>query len=642
MLPELGLYALILALLLAGLQASIPLIGALKNSPSLMQCAKPLCLGQCAFIGFSAIILMHALISNDFSVLYVAENSNTHLALIFRISAFWGAHEGSMLLWVLILSGWSMLVIFFSPHLPPIFTARVLSVLGMISVGFLAFILFTSNPFMRAFNPVPIDGNDLNPLLQDIGLAVHPPILYMGYVGFAVPFAFAIAALIEGRAEHAWFCIVKRWTMAAWCLLTLGIILGSMWSYRVLGWGGWWAWDPVENASFMPWLCATALIHALIVSERSGKMKAWSILLALLCFSLSLLGTFLVRSGILSSVHAFAQDPSRGAYMLIFLALVVGGSLTLFIIRAPRLSQIAQLKLLSKESLLLSNNVILMVMMLTLLMGTLYPLFIDAFTLGKISVGPAYFNTVFIPLAIPLILLLGLSAVVSWRHLPMKAYLRALSPILMLCLMSAICLWFWFGQGHRLAIIGVVGGLWVILLSLKPLWHQISITGTTMPNRRLLSMLIAHSGVGVLIIAISLNMSFSSEKMLILTPGQPVKIGQDTYTLTAENTDKGQNYLAETVTITLSHQAQQPRPIIAAKKRFNVSGYVTSIAGIQSFLLHDSYISLGDKVNKHGAWSMRIYHNAFVKWIWLGGFLIILGGMVSLFTRIQRRREHGS
>ena len=633
MLPELGLYALILAFMLSVLQAIIPMWGSFYRNKQMMRLARPLSIGQFCFVLISFSVLMYAFIVNDFSVQYVAENSNTHLPLIFRVAALWGAHEGSMLLWVMILSFWTILVAICAKKVPLNVLAEVLAVLGMISSGFLLFILCTSNPFSRLLNPMPIQGRDLNPLLQDIGLASHPPILYMGYVGFAVAFAFAISALVNGKVDKKWIQFTRPFVVAAWCFLTAGIILGSMWSYRVLGWGGWWAWDPVENASFMPWLCGTALIHALIVSEKTHNFSGWTVLLAIFTFSLSLFGTFLVRSGILSSVHTFAQDPERGAYMLGFLALVVGASLTLYVARAHKLSASSQFSLLSKETLLLSNNIILVVMLLTLLIGTLYPLFIDALHAGKISVGPAYFNTVFIPLSIPLVLFLGLATAIDWKSMRFKTLAAKCIVVFILCIVACIGLWFVFANGHHLALIGVVSGIWIILMSIKALFVRSKKTGINAKDTRFLGMITAHIGVGLLVIAISLNMSLSLEKEVILSPGEEVKLGDYRLQMAQEVNRIGPNYKAQEVNFKLFDDNRYITTLSPQKRFFNASGYALSKAAIKPFWLNDVYLALGSKLNTHGAWSMRLYDKPFVRWIWAGGLLMILGGLLTLINR---------
>ncbi|MFA7541700.1 MAG: heme lyase CcmF/NrfE family subunit, partial [Lysobacterales bacterium] len=539
MIPEIGQFALILGLLLAMVQA-VPLLGHALDKPVWRAVARPAAVGQFLFLAVAFAILTWAFMVQDFSVLYVALNSNLDLPWYYRFSAVWGAHEGSLLLWALMLAAWTLAVAAFSKHLPERFAANVLAVMGLVSIGFIGFMLFTSNPFDRVL-PAPIDGNDLNPLLQDFGLIVHPPMLYLGYVGFAVAFAFAIAALLEGRMEREWVRWARPWTNAAWAFLTLGIALGSWWAYYELGWGGWWFWDPVENASFMPWLVGTALIHSQAVTEKRGSFMAWTLLLSIAAFSLSLLGAFLVRSGVLTSVHAFAADPERGLYILMFLGIAIGGSLLLYAVRAPRMVMGEPFAAASRETLLLLNNMFLTVACAMVLIGTLAPLALDAVTGDKISVGPPYFGLLFVLLTIPLIVLLPFGPLTRWRAEQWWRPVRALVPAAVAALATAAVLWLWLDLPFK-AVAGILGGVWVILGTLIFLWRWRR-DGRRL-NRETVGMVLGHIGVGVFVIGVLVTEATSIERDVALSPGESIEIAGYQFRFDGSDHRSGPNFEA--------------------------------------------------------------------------------------------------
>lgn len=643
MLPEFGHYALILALCVAILQSVIPLLGASTNPPRIawMQFAKPAAFAQFFLLSFSFFCLAYAFVSNDFSVAYVAQNSNTQLPAIYRFCAVWGAHEGSLLLWVLLLSVWMAAVSVFSRSLPLKMLARVLAILAMISVGFLLFMLTTSDPFARLLVDTPLNGRDLNPILQDPGLVSHPPMLYMGYVGFSVAFAFAIAALIGGHLDATWARWSRPWTLVAWCFLTIGIVLGSWWAYRELGWGGWWFWDPVENASFLPWLMGTALIHSLIVTEKRNIFKAWTALLAIAAFSLSLLGTFLVRSGVLVSVHTFAVDPQRGAFMLGFLFVVVGGSLSLYAWRAHKIRSLAQFCVESRETLLLSNNIILLVTMLTVLLGTLYPLIIDALGLGKLSVGAPYFNSVFVPLMLPFIFLLAIGPYFYWQNTSVLQLIQKLRyPLLFAVCATFFLLWLFATQITFLVVLGLGLALWVIVATAKHLFHwQVGI----LPRFKKLSasqygMVIAHLGVAVTVIGIVLTTAYTQEREVRLAPGEQVQVAAYQFKFLQEKNLQGPNYNGTAADILVTKNNHEVALLQPEKRLYTVQQMATSKAAIAAGLFRDLYVALGEPIGAQ-AWSVRIYTKPFVRWIWWGGFLMMMGGIVALCDKRYRRRQ---
>lgn len=644
MFPEFGHFALILALCLALIQASLPLLGAIKNKPSLIALAKPAAFGQLFFLSLSIGCLMYAFASNDFSVRYVAENSNSHLPLLYRLAAVWGAHEGSLLLWVVILGAWTGAVAFFSRNLPEAATAQILAVLGMISVGFLLFLLTTSNPFARLLITIPVDGNDLNPLLQDPGLAIHPPILYMGYVGFAVVFAFAITALMNGRLDSNWTRWARPWTLAAWCFLTLGITLGSWWAYRVLGWGGWWFWDPVENASFLPWLVGTALIHSLAVTEKRGAFKGWTLLLAICAFALSLMGTFLVRSGILTSVHAFANDPTRGIFMLKFLFLVIGSSLLLYAWRAPKIySNNQPFAVISKETLLLSNNAILLVCMATILLGTLYPLLLDALDLGKISVGSPYFNSIFVPLFGLLVIFMGIGPQCQWQQTDSRKLSQQLRYALLSSIGLAVMLPFIFASEFKLsAAIGLALASWIILTLVFGTYRRLKLYPTLRQGMWQLSMhyygmIFAHLGIAVCVIGIALTTAYHVERDLQMGMGESVTVGPYAFRFEGVQNLRGPNYTGTSGQFSVSQQGKEVNKLQAQKRLYNVQQTMMTEAAIDVGLWRDLYIALGEPL-ADGAWAVRIYYKPFVRWIWLGGLLMMFGGILAALDRRYRHK----
>ena len=632
MIPELGHFSLILALALALVQGTLPIAGAVRGQPGLVALARPAAQGQFLFVVFAFGCLAWSFYSNDFSVLNVASNSNSGLPAAYRIAATWGSHEGSLLLWVLMLTVWMTAVTVFSRSLPEDMVARILGVMGLISAGFLSFLLFTSNPFDRLLPPAA-DGRDLNPLLQDPGMVFHPPMLYMGYVGFSVTFAFAIAALLDGRLDASWARWSRPWTTAAWIFLTLGIALGSFWAYYELGWGGWWFWDPVENASFMPWLIGTALIHSLAVTEKRGAFKSWTVLLAILAFSLSLLGTFLVRSGVLTSVHAFATDPKRGVFILAFLALVIGGSLALYALRAGKVPAGARFELLSRESMLLANSVLLLVACAAVLIGTLYPLFLDALGLGKISVGPPYFESVFAPLMAPAVLLAGIGPLIAWRRGDAALSARRLRWVAIVALVGALFLPLAFGRWALLTSFGLLLGLWILGGSLAALFLRIK-SGAKIQSA-FCGMLLAHAGIGVFVLAVTLVKSYETERDLRLAPGESVALGGYAFRFDGVKEVAGPNYAAARATVIVTRDGAEVARLAPEKRVYNVQRNPMTEASIDYGAARHLYVSLGDDVG-NGAWTLRIQIKPFIGWIWGGCLLMALGGMLAAADRRYR------
>jgi len=641
MIVELGHFALILAFMLALALVVIPLGGVLSGRRAWMALARPLASGQFVLLLLSAAALEHALLTDDFSVAYVASNSNSQLPALYKFSAFWGAHEGSLLLWLLLLAGWSFAVAHFSRRLPLDMVARVLTVMGTIATGFHLFLLTTSNPFARLLPIPPAEGRDLNPLLQDPGLVIHPPMLYMGYVGFSVTFAFAIAALTSGRLDAAWARWSRPWTAVAWLFLTLGITLGSWWAYYELGWGGWWFWDPVENASFMPWLIGTALIHSLAATEKRGVFKSWTVLLAIFAFSLSLLGTFLVRSGVLTSVHAFAVDPQRGMFILLFLLLVIGGSLTLYAVRAPTVASQARFEPWSRESFLLLNNLLLTVACASVLIGTLYPLAYEALNAGrKISVGPPYFNAMFIPLMGLLILFMGAGPLLRWRATDRSELLRRLLWMALIALPLALLLPWLLVRAliPSTAIAALLAG-WIgvgLLLDLIIKGRQLRAQGGL---RRLpishWGMVAAHLGVAVTALGIALVSHHSSERDLRLKPGESAELAGHRFQFKGVSELAGPNYLASHGEVEVS-RAGHPIATLTPQKRFyQARGNSMTEAAIDPGFTRDLYIALGEPL-ENGAWALRIQYKAYVRWIWLGGLLMVTGALLTLCDRRYR------
>ncbi|RRV12983.1 heme lyase CcmF/NrfE family subunit [Stutzerimonas xanthomarina] len=639
MIPELGHLAMILALCLAVVQATLPLIGAWRGDRQWMGLAQPAAWGQFAFLGFSFACLTYAFMVDDFSVAYVAHNSNSSLPWYYKFSAVWGAHEGSLLLWAFILAGWTFAVAIFSRQLPEDMLARVLGVMGLISIGFLLFLIVTSNPFERLLPQVPMDGRDLNPLLQDFGLIVHPPMLYMGYVGFSVAFAFAIAALLGGRLDAAWARWSRPWTLVAWAFLGLGIALGSWWAYYELGWGGWWFWDPVENASFMPWLVGTALIHSLAVTEKRGVFKSWTVLLAIAAFSLSLLGTFLVRSGVLTSVHAFATDPERGVFILVFLLMVVGGSLTLFAMRAPVVKSQVGFGLWSRETLLLVNNLLLVVATAMILLGTLYPLLLDALSGAKLSVGPPYFNAMFVPLIGALMLTLGVGILVRWKDTPLKWLLGMLTPVLITSVVLGGLGSLLFGDFNWAVLAVSLLAAWVVIAGIRDLLDKTRHKGLFKGMRSLApsywGMHLAHLGLAVCAIGVVLTSHQSAERDLRLAPGESLSLGGYEFVFDGAVHHEGPNFTSDKATIRVLDGDKQIATLHPEKRLYTVQQMPMTEAGIDAGFTRDLYVALGEPLGD-GAWAVRVHIKPFVRWIWLGALMMGLGGVLAASDRRYR------
>ncbi|WP_159015977.1 heme lyase CcmF/NrfE family subunit [Cognatiluteimonas profundi] len=638
MLPELGQFALILALLVAALQAVLPLAGAQRGIAAWMAVARPAAFAQLALVASAFAILTHAFVTQDFSVRYVAVNSNSLLPMVYRYTAVWGAHEGSLLMWALILSLWTAAVALFSRRLPQAVIARVLGVMGTIAFGFLAFLIFTSNPFSRLL-PAALEGQDLNPLLQDPGMIIHPPMLYLGYVGFCVPFAFAIAALLDGKIDARWLRWVRPWTNVAWAFLTVGIALGSWWAYYELGWGGWWFWDPVENASFMPWLVGTALLHSQAVTEKRGTFRGWTLLLAIAAFSLSLLGTFLVRSGVLTSVHAFAADPTRGLFILVFLGLVVGGSLLLYALRSPddvdgdAAQRFAPA---SRETLLLANNLLLTSACAMVLLGTLYPLLADALDLGKISVGPPYFALLFVLLMAPLVLLLPFGPLTRWQREQASRPIAMLLPWAGLALGIGVAAFFTAPQGAWKVAAGVAGSAWVVLGTMRFLWTRLRGKGVAF-TPEMMGMTLAHVGVAVFLVGALLTEGLSRQRELALAPGQTVTLGSHAFRFQGVIRSPGPNYLSDLGTVQVSRNGVALADMHPEKRTYASGGQVMTEAAIAPGMTRDLYVALGEPLGG-GSWAVRVHVKPFVRWIWLGAVLMAMGGLVAATDRRFRSR----
>lgn len=637
MIPELGHLALILALCLAVAQAGFGLIGPWRKQLIWMSVVRPAAVAQAGFVILAFAALAYAFLTNDFSVQYVAENSNTALPWPYRITAVWGAHEGSLLLWVTVLGIWTIAVARFSRHLPIELVSRVLGVLGVISIGFLLFMLFTSDPFTRLLPPVA-QGRDLNPILQDPAMAIHPPMLYTGYVGFSVAFAFAVAALLGGRMDAAWARWSRPWTLVAWLFLTFGITLGSWWSYYELGWGGWWFWDPVENASFMPWLVGTALVHSLVVTEKRGAFKSWTALLAIAAFSLSLLGTFLVRSGVLISVHAFATDPRRGIFILGMIAVFVGVALTLYAWRSPALSTGGGFKPFSRETLLLLNNIFLVVAAGAVLLGTLYPLVLDALGLGKLSVGPPYFKAVFVPIMLPFLILIGIGPYVRWKRGDSRDTVRAirLSAIAAL-LIGVVCVAVAGSQASLMLAVGVLLGVWAALSALQePLQRLLARRHgrhVTLP-RAVIGMSLAHFGAGLLVLGITVTSTLGVEQDQVMSPGSSASVAGYLFKFDGVHTVQGPNYSADQGSFEVMHDGEVVTTMLPEKRQFTTT--VTTEAAIDPGLFRDLYVALGNPL-ENGTWSVRLQYKPMVRFIWLGGLFMMLGGMLAASDRRYRR-----
>ncbi len=641
--PELGLFALILATCLALLQSVVPLVGSYTGRLRWMSAGRSLATGQFIFTLLSFSCLVYAFLTDDFSVKYVASNSNSLLPSIYKFTATWGGHEGSLLLWILTLTGWGQVVALRSDKLPPELGARVLSVLGMVSVGFLLFILVTSNPFERLL-PFPVqDGNDLNPLLQDLGMIIHPPMLYMGYVGFAVAFAFAIAALMGGQLDSAWSRWARPWTTVAWCFLTAGIALGSWWAYYELGWGGWWFWDPVENASLMPWLSGTALIHSLAVTEKRGLFKSWTLLLAIATFSLSLFGTFLVRSGVLTSVHAFASDPERGLFILAYLVLVVGASLTLFAFKAPEIRSKITFSLLSRETLILVNNVLLVTSCATVLLGTMFPLLVDALDLGMISVGPPYFNTLFVPMAMMLAFALGIGMMLNWKKGTVSWLVQQLRWIFLASVIGGVAFGFMYGDKFVISealAIGLV--IWVVLAILKDMYNKTRNASNLFAGLKKLKpsyygMQLAHFGIAVTFVGAAMSTGYSLQKDIRMNPGDTVELGEYAFRFDGVKEIQGANYMANAGIISIFKDQKKVTVLYPEKRVYKVKGMPMTEAGIDGGFTRDLYVALGEPLGE-GSWAVRLHIKPFVRFLWLGAMFMALGGLLAVSDKRYRVR----
>ena len=640
MIPEIGQFALIISLCIALTQSLVPLAGAALGLQRWIALAVPAALAQLLFVAIAYACLTWAFLHHDFSVLYVAQNSNSGLPLIYRISGVWGSHEGSLLLWSLVLALWTGAVAVFTPSVPRVMRARVLAVLGLVSCGFLLFIIATSNPFERLL-PAALEGRDLNPLLQDIGLAIHPPMLYMGYVGFSVAFAFAVAALLGGEVSRDWVRWSRPWTHVAWAFLTIGIALGSWWAYYELGWGGWWFWDPVENASFMPWLVGTALMHSLAITEKRGTFKAWTALLAIFAFALSLLGTFLVRSGVLTSVHAFASDPSRGVFILGFLVVVVGGSLTLYAWRAPLLKSAASTRLFSRDGALLLNNAFLAVVTAAILLGTLYPIAIDAMG-GKISVGPPYFNLMFISLTAPLGVLIGIGMLIRWKQDSWQRLWSRLKLPAIIALAPGLALALTLPHWEWGAYLGIAMALWITATAAIAVYERFR-------NRSLMSalrstpagfygMLLGHLGIAVFIIGVSLTSLYTVEKDLRMAPGDTYTVEGYEFTFHGVRDFNVDNYVATRGGFSVNATERDYQTEMFPEKRiYPVQNNPMTEAAIDAGLTRDLFIALGEPLDQQGAWAVRIYYKPFIRWIWLGAIIMSLGGLFAACDRRYRR-----
>ena len=641
MIAELGNYALALSLAIAVLLAIFPLWGAEKGNVQFMALARPMTYGLFLILSVSFGALFYVFAINDFSVQYVVNNSNTTLPIYYRLSAVWGSHEGSLLLWIWLLSLWSAAVALFSKRLPQEAVARVLGIMGIISIGFLLFVLFTSNPFTRTFPDFPVDGKELNPLLQDIGLIFHPPLLYMGYVGFSVAFAFSIASLMTGKLDTAWARWSRPWTMAAWVFLTLGIVLGSWWAYYELGWGGWWFWDPVENASFMPWLAGTALLHSLAVTEKRGSFKAWTVLLAILAFSLCLLGTFLVRSGILVSVHAFASDPTRGLYVLAYLIVVIGGSLTLYAYKGSQIRSRDNAERYSRESLLLLNNILLMTALCVVLLGTLLPLVHKQLGLGSISIGAPFFDQMFLIIMTPFALLLGIGPLVKWRRDQFSAIRTPVIASVIIMLIAGFALPYLLQDKLTVsAVLGTMMTVIIVLLSLYEMHQRATYRdtfwrGITKLSRSHWGMILAHLGVAMTVWGIAFSQNYSIERDVRMNVGDTVQIAGYDFTFKGISDANGPNYVGGKAQIDISRDGKHETILYAEKRLYTVSKMPMTEAAIDWGFSRDLYAALGEKLDNN-AWALRLYYKPFIRWIWLGGLFMALGGVLCMFDRRYR------
>ena len=647
MIPEIGHFALVLALVVAVIQGSLPMLGAARGRTAWMRVAEPAALLQLLFVLIAFLALTQAYVVSDFTVWNVVENSHSAKPLLYKITGVWGNHEGSMLLWVLILTVYGAAVAVFGGNLPDRLRARVLAVQAWISIGFLAFSLFTSNPFARV-SPPPLDGNDLNPLLQDPGLAFHPPMLYLGYVGLSMAFSFAVAALIEGRVDAAWGRWVRPWTLLAWCFLTGGIALGSWWAYYELGWGGWWFWDPVENVSLMPWLLGTALLHSAVVVEKREALKAWTVLLAILAFGFSLLGTFVVRSGLLSSVHSFASDPTRGVFILILLGLAVGGSLLLFALRAPKLRAKGLFAPVSREAGLLVNNLLLGTATATVFIGTLYPLLLEAMGGGKVSVGPPYFELTFAPLMLPLVLVMAAGPFLNWKRADLAGVLGRLKFAALAAFAVGLGAWFVEDRGAVLACIGFGLAAWLLVGTFSEFAGRISLFSAPPAEalrragrlpRAHYGMTLAHAGLAIAIFGITASSAWKQEEVRLMRPGETVTLAGYEYRFEGVERVKGPNYRSDTATFTVREDGDFVATLTPEKRLYPVQNTPTTEAAIHTTGLADLYAVIGDPqdpAQRNGAWTVRLYHEPLVPWMWAGALIMMLGGLVSLSDRRLR------
>lgn len=643
MIAELGNLSLVIALMMSMLLALYPLWGAQKNNTLMMATAKPLAFGLFVFTLLAYLCLTYAFVTDDFTLSYVASHSNSHLPLHFKITAVWGGHEGSFLLWVLIFSIWTVAVALFSRAIPMHMVARVLSVLGMVAVGFYLFTLLASNPFESLLPFYPVDGRDLNPLLQDVGMIIHPPMLYMGYVGFSVAFAFAISALISGQLDSTWARWSRPWTIAAWCFLTIGIALGSWWAYYELGWGGWWFWDPSENAAFMPWLAGTALMHSLAVTEKRKVFKSWTVLLAIAAFSLSLLGTFLIRSGVLVSVHSFANDPARGLFILGLLVVVIGGSLLLYAIRATQLKSVGRYALFSREVLLIGNNVLLSAATLVVLLGTLLPLVHTQLGMGSISIGAPFFNQMFVYLIVPFVLILGIGPLSRWKKQSAKALQKQLLLAFALALTAALLVTVSYEQSRYMATLGLMLSFWVVITTVMEVSQRLqanTATDSLFQRLRLLTpshwgMVLGHLGFAVSLIGITLVSNYSEERDVRLAAGQHIELAAYKFVFTDVYPIEGPNYNGYRAIVDVWQQQDKVARLTPEKRNYLVQRNTMTEAGIDSGIGGDLFVSLGEPL-ADGAWAVRVYIKPFVAWIWAGAFIMALGGVCSIVDKRYR------
>lgn len=642
---ELGHFALILALGFSVLLSVLPMYGASTNNRTLMGMARPLSWGMFLMLAFSFVTLLWAFYSNDFTVQYVASNSNSLLPWYYRLTAVWGAHEGSLLLWVLIQAIWTIAVATFSRGMPQESVSRVLAVMGMISVGFLLFIILTSNPFLRTLPYFPIDGRDLNPLLQDPGLIIHPPMLYMGYVGFSVAFSFAIASLMTGRLDTAWARWSRPWTTAAWVFLTVGIALGSWWAYYELGWGGWWFWDPVENASFMPWLAGTALMHSLAVTEKRGTFKAWTVLLAISAFSLSLLGTFLVRSGILVSVHSFASDPARGMFILAFLAIVIGGSLLLFALKGSKVRVRGNYALLSRENALLSNNILLVAALVVVLIGTLLPLVHKQIGMGSVSIGAPFFNTLFTWLIVPFTLILGIGPMIRWKRDNLAEVKVPMIVSLLISMVGSVIITLLSAKEFMpLATLGWFMAIWIFAMHGFELHQRAThrhtfFKGVTKLQRSHWAMMFGHLGLAVTIIGIAMVQNYSIERDVRLEPGETFVIEGYQFDFVGVREHDGPNYDGFIADFNITEDGAFVNELHAEKRFYHTTRSMMTEAAIDSGFTRDLYVAMGEQLEGTNAWAVRIYYKPFIRWIWFGAILMAIGGILAISDKRYRFRK---